>query len=159
MMPMRSLQSVVWLTLAAVALGPVSGCNKPAGATSEPAGLKAAMRPYFLDVPLPEGFRRVEKLSTDRLSGDLRYVQHVYDGPASPEKVRSFYEEQMPLARWEWVNTRNDQGVHTLAFVKDGEQCEIKISPRWQLLGTGSRVEVRIDPRDQTQPAAGKVRP
>ncbi|MFQ6048684.1 MAG: hypothetical protein ACE5K7_04900 [Phycisphaerae bacterium] len=126
----------------------VAGCQGGLGAgQSGSERLRPSRRPHVADVPVPEGFELVDKLSEDHATAGWRFIRHVYRGRADRLAVRSFYREQMPLSNWSYISDQNIQGEYTLLFEKPDEQCEVKIWPsRTAGLVAGSLVRVVIRP-------------
>ena len=126
----------------------VMGCTGPrAGSGTEP--LTASPRPYESDIPLPTGFRLVDRSSEDWSGGRLRYLRHRYVGRADKYAVRRFYREQMPLVRWTPKGDGNVNGHVTLWFSRDAESCSITIEDDRTSFSRRVAVEVIITPSAQ----------
>ena len=108
---------------------------------SRHAVLVASPRPYEQDIPLPEGFRLVDRSSEDWSGGSLRYLRHRYQGQAGKYSVRKFYREQMPLVRWTPVSDGIVQGRCSMRFERGKESCTITIADDT----SGMRRRVAID--------------
>ena len=106
----------------------LAGCKGPAGGASKP--LTANSPPYIADVPIPGGFKYIDKRSEDRIAGEIRFVRHEYEGRSHPISVRNFYREQMPLSRWTQLSDVNTKGIYTITFEKQRESCCIQIEQR-----------------------------
>jgi hypothetical protein len=121
--------------------------------------LIASSKPYEPDVPIPVGFKLVDEASEDRSTGVSRlYLRHLYHGKADKHAVRSFYREQMPLARWIKVSDGNVQGKITLRFEKGSESCTIEIREKPGRMGTSTEVQVLVSQEQRgadTAKAAG----
>jgi len=134
------------ITLCALGLLSIAtGCASDRA--SYPVRLAPINRPFVHDIPVPVGFRFVEKVSEDRLSGARRlYLRHVYTGPAAKYDVRNFYHERMPRYRWVKVADGHVTGEYTMRFEKDGEDCTVTIRDR-EGFRSGSEVQVIITQR------------
>lgn len=114
--------------------------------------------PYFADLPVPAGFTLVDKETTDYMTGGLRYARHVYEGPSSPVEVRDFFQEQMPLSRWKWIDTENESGVQQLRFRKEDERCDVTVNRESRGLFRKTMIRIRISPIGGVAPARMKGR-
>ncbi len=83
--------------------------------------------PFLEGVPVPQGFKLVEKSIDDFESGGQRVARHDYAGWADPMSVRNFYEEQMPLLGWNQVEKQNIKGTIDMRFERQREVCKIMI--------------------------------
>lgn len=125
-----------------VALG---GCAAPR-ALSADGSLQASVRPYDADIPLPVGFRIVDRSNEEWASGPIRYVRHRYFGRADTLAVRRFYRRQMPLIRWTAVDESHVDGLIAMRFRRGGESCRVIIESRRSWLSRRVRIEVTIGP-------------
>ena len=126
MMKLAAETGSVWVLLSAACVA-LAGCAQSPSARQE-VRLLASSRPYERDIPVPTGFKLVDEASEDRSTGVSRlYLRHLYRGQADKHAVRSFYREQMPLARWGKVSDGNVAGRITLRFEKGNESCTIEI--------------------------------
>lgn len=116
----RILGYTALLALAAMLL-PVGGCG------SEGADLLNNPRPTVPDVPLPTGFSLEELRSRSWADGDLRFVDHLYEGSADKMAAVRFFETQMPVSHWTAQTKQITQGRATLDFAKNNEKCRITI--------------------------------
>lgn len=138
--------------LAAGLLSLVGGCAGPGGGGRE-AALVASPQPYERDIPLPRGFRLVEKSSEDWSAGPVRYLRHRYRGRADKAAVFRFYREQMPLVRWTQISGGNVHGRYSLRFERKTESCRVTIEDRPSITLGQVIIEVLISPAGQ--PPAG----
>ena len=115
-------------------------------------------RSYVQDVPIPKGFHLVETAAEDRYTGSHRlYLRHVYEGAAHPYTVRKFYEEQMPLNRWQMTTNSDVKGEYSLRFEKGQESCFVQIQPEKRGWITRTQVHVEIA-QEQRGTKASSVR-
>jgi hypothetical protein len=140
----------------AVVCGAAAGCA-PAASNKHDVRLIASARPYEPDIPIPNGFKLLDDASEDRSTGVSRlYLRHLYTGRADKYAVRSFYREQMPLARWTMVSAGNVRGVCNLRFEKGDESCDVEIRDAGQGLGRHTEIQVLIS---QQQRGSGVADP
>jgi hypothetical protein len=131
------------LVAAALVLFALSGC---AGSGRAVGPLIASQTPYERDIPLPEGFRLIDRSSEDWASANLRYLRHSYGGRADKHVVREFYRTQMPLVRWSQVSDNNVRGRYTMRFVKGAESCMVTIHDGTAWTARTAVIEVVIAP-------------
>lgn len=108
--------------------------------------LVANPRPVEPDIPLPVGFRLVDRASEDHRSAGFQrlYLRHEYVGEADKYAVRSFYREQMPLARWRLLSDANVKGDFSMRFQKATESCTIQITDRHTVFSKTSSIKVLV---------------
>lgn len=135
---------VRWLAVSLLAVVS-AGCGDNKGTVTRlnPRGV-----PYLEGVPVPNGFKLEKGESTDFESAGQRNARHVYSGFGDASRVRSFYQEQMPLMGWTRVSAQNVEGNITLRFEKKTEACTIEIRPTQFLDRT--RVHVTVSPFDRS---------
>lgn len=122
---------------------PLAGCAQSGKDIREVRLIPA--RPFEPDVPVPIGFKLIDKASEDRSTGTSRlYVRHLYAGRADKYAIRHFYREQMPLARWSMVSDGNVKGDIDMRFEKGGESCTVSITGGEGLLSTKTQIQVII---------------
>jgi hypothetical protein len=115
------------LMVLAVLVGLAGGCSDTKkGAVRR---LNPRSVPFLEGVPVPEGFKLVEKSIDDLESGGRRFARHDYAGWADPLSVRNFYEEQMPLLGWSEVEKHNVKGTIAIRFERRHEVCKVMIDP------------------------------
>ncbi|MHC4441484.1 MAG: hypothetical protein ACYTF1_13770 [Planctomycetota bacterium] len=139
--------SAYGLILSLITAGLIGGCNG-----SQKGGmkrLKPRQTPFLNDVPVPQGFKLIDKMTEDYESGGQRMARHEYRGYADQYRVREFYKEQMPIMGWNLVSDQNVKGIITLRFENKFEFCSVTLSP------TGwfdrSTIRVIINPFKRTQ--------
>ena len=126
-----------WLLVGLAAIGLLGGCG---GKNGEMERLKARETPFLDDVPVPQGFKLVDKMTEDYESGGQRIARHEYRGFADRYRVRKFYKEQMPLMGWNLLSDQNVKGTITLRFENKYESCTATIIPS----GLFNRTTVRV---------------
>ncbi len=136
------------------ALGPLAvalaGCQGSGIVGGTATRLTPRSVPYISDVPLPTGFRLVEKTTDDYVSGGTRVVRHDYQGHADRAALRNFYQEQMPNYRWTRISDQNIKGEITLRFEKANEQCTVLIRPASGDWFDSTIIRVTIMPLDRS---------
>jgi hypothetical protein len=78
---------VAGLALACASMGAACGPG--------PMKLAPSTEPPMPDVPVPEGFKRIEKASLAYIEGGQRLACLAYKGKATVQAVSDFYREQM----------------------------------------------------------------
>ena len=144
---------VVWL---AAWVG-LAGCAQSTKDVREVRLIPA--RPFEPDVPVPIGFKLVDKSSEDRSTGMGRlYLRHLYQGRADKYSIRNFYREQMPLARWSKISDGNVKGNIDMRFEKGSESCTVTIFETRGLFAAEARIQVIVAREEpgQSPPVAGK---
>lgn len=139
----------------------LSGCQSPSPGDVETAGdneLVASSTPYFSDVPVPAGFHLIDEETSDYMTSGLRYARHVYEGRSDPVAVRAFFHRQMPMNRWNWVDTQNESGVQLLRFQKGQERCDITVMRETKGWSRKTIIRIRISPARSPRPAQPKER-
>ena len=132
--------------VAAIVLSLVGGCVGPS-AISGRQSLVPSARPYEADIPLPEGFRLVDRSSEDWAAGRrIRYLRHRYRGRADKYTVRRFYREQMPLVRWTAISDGNVNGRITMRFERAAESCTVTIEDETRRASRRVVIEVMVAP-------------
>lgn len=122
----------------------LAGCAAPAST----GPLRPTPNPPSRDVPIPGGFRLVDRSSEDWSAGSVRYVRHRYTGPAEVQAVREFFRREMPLVRWAPIRDSMVGGRYTLRFERAGEECTVTLEHGRR---SGSTVvEVLISPKPDT---------
>lgn len=108
-----------------VAAGMLIGCTGP----DPNADLVPQAVSPIADVPLPLGFEMDESKSKNRTepTSGIRVVDHLFAGKEDKNAVAKFYRNRMSATRWTLANDRFDNGTWCLQFLKDKEQCDIKI--------------------------------
>ena len=114
------LALVVWLT----------GCatyNAGSGGGSSSPVASPRQDPMLENVPLPVGFTMVPERSVVRNDGRLRVAMCEYEGDTAPERVISFYKSYMPSAKFVLKQSRLENGLYSLRFASDNEECNIRV--------------------------------
>lgn len=91
----------------------------------------------FSDVPIPTGFKLLPQESYTFESSGVRVGVLKYKGKAAPDRVVSFYKEQMPMYNWALLNVV-EYGDRLMNFDRENETCIIG------LLVKGSVVTITI---------------
>jgi len=89
-------------------------------------GLVASDESPIPDVPMPIGFKPVVSKSSSSFDGNVRTVNHVYQGRARHADAVAFYRNILPIYDWEFVS-RSDQtdGSTIQYFTKGRESLEV----------------------------------
>jgi hypothetical protein len=122
----------------ALALIILYGCASSNKKDTTASGIPAILEPQSLlkfgDVPVPMGFKILTKDTYTFESGGMRVGVLKYQGKADPDQVMVFYKEQMPLFKWELLNSV-EYGDRLMNFERNNESCILTISPK-QMGGT-----------------------
>lgn len=113
-----------------------SGCALFEGKQAEKGlqleiGLKVAHELRLPDVPVPEGFRFLEKESFtyERPTPiPLHFARHKYKGRARVEQVARFFRDEMPISGWALQADTENFGVRVLEFSKARRACKLSIT-------------------------------
>ena len=142
--------SAFGLALSLLAVGLMGGCSgdKKGGMKR----LKARESPFLDDVPVPQGFKLVDKMTEDYESGGQRMARHEYRGYTDRYRIREFYKEQMPLMGWNLVSDQNVKGIITLRFENKFEFCSVTIIPSGWFDRSTIRVIINPFKRTPTEP-------
>lgn len=123
---------------AALALVVLCGCASSNKKDQAVSGIPAILEPQSLfkfgDIPVPAGFKLLPKDTYAFESGGMRVGVLKYQGKAGPDQVVAFYKEQMPLFKWELLNSV-EYGDRLMNFERSNESCILTISPK-QMGGT-----------------------
>jgi len=121
----------------------IGGGSAGTGGQAAPPGLSPHKNLPIPDLPIPEGFRLVDKESGNwDGTGGLRLVDHLYKGREDRLDVRKFYEDQMPTYQWELESATFTHGSFFLDFQKDDERCLVMIGPGGWYYNTHIRVRI-----------------
>ncbi len=144
---------VVGVLASAVVLTTAVGCARRSTMAEGSARLVVSARPYARDIPVPVGFKLVERSSEDWVTPGLRYVRHRYEGRADKADLRSFYRAQMPLVRWSQTSDASVHGRYTMRFTRGTETCTVEISGAEPGVLGRVIVDVLITPAGRSAPA------
>ena len=112
------------------------------------ATLEPSVMLKFADIPVPKGFKFLPQDSYAFQSGNVRVGVLVYVGRATAEQLVVFYQEQMPIYNWNFINVI-EYGKRLINFDRDNESCVISVEPK--MLNT--RVIISLGPK---QPSPNK---
>lgn len=130
-----------------------AGCNSiktPAVAFSDDGqylpqdvgdGLVRSPNPLIPDVPMPVGFKAVASQSHWQFDGNVRVVQHVYQGHAEPGDAAEFYQRTLPSNKWSLIDIQAIGGSTVLRYAKGPEKLQITTKDGWAV----STVTINID--------------
>jgi len=107
-------------------------------------GSHDTISPEFIvaDVPAPAGFKFNQGQSAERISGQFRFIRHLYEGSAPIRETADFYRTSMPQAGWTLVDQTLTSGRQRFLFDKGNESCHISIYDDW-----GTKVLIQILPK------------
>ena len=106
-------------------------------------GLVVSPKSYIPDVPMPVGFKAVSSLSGWEYDGQVRKVQHVYQGHARPGDAVAFYQRVLPLDKWNLVDIQAVGNTTVLRYTKGYESLTITVVQGWGI----ATITINIAPR------------
>lgn len=108
-------------------------------------GLVPRTNPPARDLPVPVGFSLMEDESRSYMSGNMRFIDHTYQGRATKGDLQHFYREQLPVRGWKLQNAQMVRGTHILRYEKDDEALDVQIYDDDRLFrGAYSRVTLLV---------------
>ena len=141
--------------LAAALLLTAAGCNyvkTPAVAFSDDGdylpqdvgkGLVKSPNPLIPDVPMPLGFKAVASQCYWQYNGNVREVQHVYQGHAEPGDAAEFYQRTLLAHNWALQDIQGVGDATVLRYIKGPERLKITTKDGWAV----STITINIDPK------------
>ena len=115
----------------------LAGCATTGGSSSSelegdeayaPAGLAAAAKLRFSDLPVPRGFKLIKDKSFVFQTEETRVALLKYSGRAGLPELVDFYREQMSLCSWRLLNVV-EYGKSVLNFERAQQSCIVSIEP------------------------------
>lgn len=106
---------------------PRSADGEPLPAIEGP-GLVASSGSPVPDVPMPIGFVAVVSRSSSQVIGQVRFVDHLYQGRASAADTVGYYRQQIRQHNWQPISEQTQQGVTVIRLNKGRENLEISVS-------------------------------
>lgn len=103
-------------------------------------GLVLSPTPFIPDVPVPVGFKAVASKSSSSFNGQIRTVNHYYQGRAILGQTLEFYEAHLPRNDWRFDGQSVSGQWTTLRYTKGAERLTVSIR---HFQGVAS-VDVRI---------------
>ncbi|MEM6504329.1 MAG: hypothetical protein AAF711_02560 [Planctomycetota bacterium] len=104
-------------------------------------GLVKSPNPLIPDVPMPVGFKAVASQSYWQYNGNVREVNHVYQGHAEPGDAAEFYQRTLPSNNWSLVDIQGIGEATVLRYVKGPESLKITAKDGWAV----STITINID--------------
>jgi hypothetical protein len=89
------------------------------------------VHPLLRDIPVPEGFRLLEKPSKAWYPGGTRVAHCEFEGDIPPLEVVRFYEENMPVAQFTPGPKSYDGGASVLRFENEREECSVLVKSKF----------------------------
>ena len=136
------------LVLLAVSIALCGGCtNNNIDASGE---LAPQAKPPIADVPMPMGFTFEEARSRHNVSpGGIKFIDHVYTGPAEKFAVARFFRKQMPLSGWQARPEVLAQGIMTLEFEKEADTCRVVLTDAG-MFKDHTEIQIQLYPHGRT---------
>ena len=113
--------------------------------------LEPQMQLRFADVPVPAGFKLLERESYSFENTGVRVGVLKYQGKVNADRVVNFYKEQMPMYNWNLLNSV-EYGQRLLNFDREQETCIITLLPK----GSSTVITVSLGPKSQMPKKATK---
>lgn len=137
----KCLARVCWGASCMILIAGLGGCGPKPETPTIPT---ASNTSYVSDIPLPTGFKIMERLSEDLVKAGRRAVKHVYQGEASAQSIKNFYQHYMPQMNWELREQSLNKGVYLLRYRKGQELCDVRVERMPTGLGAVTQVQVEI---------------
>ena len=121
------------------------GCSTLSGTKDENSALlepQALLK--FSDIPVPVGLKNLPQQSYSFENSGVRVGVLKYQGKSNPERVITFYKEQMAMYNWSLVNIV-EYGIRLMNFERDNESCIITIEPK----GSNVLLIISLGPKSQ----------
>lgn len=106
-------------------------------------GLVQSRTPLIPDVPIPVGFKADRELSHWHYDGQVRVVNHVYQGHANPGEASAFYQRVLPSKGWTMLETQGVGDTTVLRYSKGPERLTITTDQGWGI----ATITINIDAR------------
>ncbi len=149
---MKKILVLGFLCAAILAFLGCAGLSEKEGSLPKSSGLlEPASMLKFIDVPVPAGFKLLPESSYSFESYGLRVGVLKYRGKAAPDRVVSFYKEQMPMYNWNLLNVV-EYGERLLNFDRENETCIINLLQK----GNTVIITVSLGPKAQILPKKSK---
>lgn len=141
------------ICLASMVLLGAVGCNyvkTPAVAFSDDGdylpqdvgeGLVKSPNSLIPDVPMPVGFKAVSSQCFWRFNGNVREVQHVYQGHAEAGDAAEFYQRVLPSNNWALLDIQGVGDATVMRYTKGPERLKITTKDGWAV----STITINID--------------
>ncbi|MFK7790862.1 MAG: hypothetical protein AB8C95_15390 [Phycisphaeraceae bacterium] len=104
-------------------------------------GLVRSPNPLIPDVPMPVGFKAVASQCSFQYDGNIRIVQHVYQGHAEPGDATEFYQRTLASNNWSLIDIQAVGNATVLRYTKGPEVLRITAKDGWAV----STITINID--------------
>lgn len=106
-------------------------------------GLVQARASLIPDVPMPVGFKAVASQSNWQYDGQVRVVNHVYQGHAQQGEAAAFYRRLLPANNWTPGEIESVGEVTVMRFTKGPERLVVTTEQGWGI----ATIRIKIDAR------------
>ena len=106
-------------------------------------GLVVSNTPLIPDVPMPVGFKAVASQSGWNWNGQVRQVNHVYQGRSKVGDAAAFYQRTLPSNGWLLQDIQAVGDTTVLRYNKSIERMSITIDEGWSV----TTLTINIDAR------------
>lgn len=138
---------IIYCLLTALLFGCAALNNE--GLSSQSLAVQSMLK--FSDLPVPSGFKMLEKDSYSFESSAMRVGLLRYQGKATLDQVVNFYKEQMPMYNWALLNI-TQYGYCIMNFDREQESCIINVYPK----GSTSIISLAFGPKSPVMPKKPK---
>lgn len=107
------------------------------------SGLVMSQKSLIPDVPMPVGFKAVSSRSNWQYDGQVRVVNHVYQGHAEPGDAVAFYQRVLPLNQWTLVEIEGVGDTTVLRYTKGAERLAVTVNNGWGVATVTIKIEAR----------------
>lgn len=135
------------LVICCLALILLSGCTTlsgPGSYSGEDVSLDVATLLRFNDIPIPTGFKILDRESFAFQNDTTRVALLKYIGSKHMDLVVAFYKVQMTMYNWSHINIIEYER-RILNYEKEGESCIVTIEAR----GGKSIITIAISPKSR----------
>jgi hypothetical protein len=143
------LSKLLFLLLAIV----IMGCSTFQDTKdANPALLEPQTLLKFTDLPVPVGLKNLPQQSYSFESQGVRVGVLKFQGKSDPDRVVSFYKEQMAMYNWSLLNVV-EYGSRLMNFERENETCIITIESK----GSTVLLTISLGPKSQNLTKKSKV--
>ncbi len=104
-------------------------------------GLVKSPNPLIPDVPMPVGFKAVASQCYWQYNGNVREVNHVYQGHAEPGDAAEFYQRTLQAYYWALVDIQGIGEETVMRYAKGPEVLKITTKDGWAV----STIRINIE--------------
>lgn len=106
-------------------------------------GLVQSRTSLIPDVPMPVGFKAVASLSNWQYDGQVRVVNHVYQGHAKQGEAAAFYQRVLPANNWTPGDIEAVGETTMMRFTKGPERLVVTTEQSWSITTITIKISAR----------------